>query len=254
MTPVTATGPDAPGPARAVREFVKYTFFKVDRAWRALDDGARRSHKNEFAAVVDEIATACWLRTYSLVGLRGDADLLIRQAAPAVDTFQSTLTRVLSTGLGRYLDTPYSYLAMTRQSPYRTHRHPEMEDRDRRSWDLKYFVVYPMVKKRSWYAMPAEERQKLMGEHFKIGHRHPAIKINTAYAFGLDDPEFVLGFEMDDLGEFLKLVEDLRMIPTSQYTESETPIFTSVRMPVREALETLGGQSVFRGDAGVVAR
>jgi chlorite dismutase len=224
-----------------VREFVKYTFFKVDRAWRSLSDAERRTQKEEFAAVVDEIAGAGWLRTYSLVGLRPDVDLLIRQAAPSIDTFQSTLTRVFSAGLGRYLDTPYSYLAMTRKSPYRAHRHPEMEERDRRSWDLKYFVVYPMVKKRSWYALPQEDRQKLMGEHFKIGHKYPTVKINTAYSFGLDDPEFVLGFEMDDPGDFLQLVEDLRTIPTSQYTESETPIFTSVRMPIREALESLGG-------------
>jgi chlorite dismutase len=225
---------------RPVREYVKYTFFKVDPPWRSEPDARRQADKREFAAVVDEISGACWLRTYSLVGLRADVDLLVRQAAPDIDTFQSTLTRLLSTGLGRRMDTPYSYLAMTRRSPYRTHRHPEMEDRDRRSWDLKYFVVYPMVKKRSWYGLPVEERQKLMGEHFKIGHRFPSIKINTAYSFGLDDPEFVLGFEMDDPGEFLQLVEELRMIPTSQYTESETPIFTSVRMPVREALETLG--------------
>lgn len=223
------------------REFVKYTFLKVDRSWRFIDGAERKSQKAEFAAVVEEIAEACWLRTYSLVGLRGDADLLIRQAAPSIDTFQSTLSRVLSTGLGRYLDTPYSYLAMTRPSPYRAHRHPEMEPRDPRSWDLKYFVVYPMVKKRSWYALPQEDRQKLMGEHFKIGHKYPTVKINTAYSFGLDDPEFVLGFEMDDPGDFLQLVEELRTIPTSQYTESETPIFTSVRMPIREALETLGG-------------
>jgi chlorite dismutase len=230
----------APETERPEREFVKYTFFKVERGWRSQDDGRKQADKREFAAVIDELAGTSWLRTYSLVGLRGDADLLLRQAAPTVDTFQTTLTRLLSTGLGRRMDTPYSYLAMSRRSPYRTHRHPEMESRDPRSWDLKYFVVYPMVKKRSWYGLPAEERQKLMGEHFKIGHRYPSIKINTAYSFGLDDPEFVLGFEMDDPGEFLHLVEELRMIPTSQYTESETPIFTSVRLPIREALETLG--------------
>lgn len=222
------------------REFVKYTFFKLDRAWRKLDVSERRRHIAEAGAVIDELATTCWIRTYSLVGLRGDADLLLRQVAPTVDVFQTTLTRLSTTGLGAYLDTPYSYLGMTKKSPYRTHRHPEMESRDRRSWDLKYFVVYPMVKKRSWYALPQEERQKLMGEHFKIGHKYPTVKINTAYSFGLDDPEFVLGFEMDDPGDFLQLVEDLRLIPTSQYTESETPIFTTIRLSTREALETLG--------------
>ncbi|MBI4219945.1 MAG: chlorite dismutase family protein [Chloroflexi bacterium] len=238
--PTRGSDQPAHGGDQPLREFIKYTFFKLDRSWRSLDLDERRSQKAEFAAVVDELATTCWLRTYSLVGLRADAELLLRQFSPTIDTFQTSLARLQATRLGRYLDTPYSYLAMIRKSPYRAHRHPEMESRDRRTWDLKYFVVYPMVKKRSWYGLPQEERQKLMGEHFKIGHRYPQVKINTAYSFGLDDPEFVLGFETDDPADFLQLVEDLRVIPTSQYTERETPIFTSILMPIREALDTLG--------------
>ena len=58
----------------AGQEFVKYSFFKVDRAWRQLPDETRSQQRSEFAAIVDEVAQACWLRTYSLVGLRADAD------------------------------------------------------------------------------------------------------------------------------------------------------------------------------------
>ena len=223
------------------QEFVKYSFFKVDRAWRQLPDETRSQQRSEFAAIVDEAAQACWLRTYSLVGLRADADLLIRQMSPTVDTFQSTMTQFQSSGLGHYMEQSYSYLAMTRQSPYRnTHRHPEMEGRDRRSWDLKYFIVYPMVKKREWYQMPKEDRRDMMVGHFQVGHRYPSVKINTAYSFGLDDQEFVVAFETDELSDFLHLVEELRSVPAGQFTEREIPIFTSILMPVREALETLG--------------
>lgn len=240
------TIPEAVDPSRprgeAVGEFVKYSFFKLDRVWRRLPDNEKSQHKAEFAAIVDEIAQASWLRTYSLVGLRADADLLIRQMSPTVDTFQSTMTRLQSSGLGHYLDQPYSYLSMTRSSPYQnTQRHPEIAERDPRSWDLKYFIVYPMVKKRDWFQLPKEHRQSMMRDHFRVGHKYPSIKIFTAYSFGIDDSEFVVAFETDDLSDFLHLVEELRSVPLAKYTERETPIFSSILMPVRDALETLGG-------------
>ncbi len=224
-----------------IREFSKFSFFKLDRAWRHLPDDTKREHKAEFAAIVDEIAEVTWLRSYSLVGFRADTDMLIRQASPNVDTFQSTMSRMQSSALGRYLDQSYSYLAMTRQSPYRSpRRHPEMEGGDDRSWDLKYYIVYPMVKKREWYQKPKEHRQAMMIDHFKIGHKYPAIKINTAYSFGLDDQEFVVSFETDELADFLQLVEELRSVPAGFFTESEIPIFTSTLLPIRDVLETLG--------------
>ena len=50
-----------------VKEFSKFSFFKLDRAWRHLPDETKRDHKAEFVAIVDEIAEATWLRSYSLV-------------------------------------------------------------------------------------------------------------------------------------------------------------------------------------------
>ncbi len=227
--------------SEVIREFSKFSFFKLDRAWRHLSDDAKREHKAEFAAIVDEIADVTWLRSYSLVGFRADTDMLIRQASPTPDSFQSTMSRMQSSALGRYLDQSYSYLAMTRQSPYRAPRqHPNMDGKDDRSWDLKYYIVYPMVKKREWYQKPKEDRQAMMIDHFKIGHKYPTIKINTAYSFGLDDQEFVVSFETDELADFLHLVEELRSVPAGFFTESETPIFTSTLMPIRDVLETLG--------------
>ena len=46
-----------------VREFVKYSFFKLDRAWRQLDEDVKQAHKAEFAAIVEEIADNSWVRS-----------------------------------------------------------------------------------------------------------------------------------------------------------------------------------------------
>ena len=81
----------------------------------------------------------------------------------------------------------------------------------------------------------------MMSEHFRIGHKYPAVSIHTSYSFGLDDHEFMLGFETDSPGDFLDLVADLRTIEGSMYTKLDTPIFTCVSMSIEEALDTLGG-------------
>lgn len=226
------------------RQFVKYSFFKVDPQWRRLPDDERTSGKSEFAAVVEETAGHTFIRSYSLVGLRGDADFLLWQSADSLESIQETATNLSATGLGRYLTQPYSYLAMTRRSAYvGKHRHAGQEGTEvkLRPGDAAYFVVYPFLKTREWYMLPPEERQRMMNEHFKVGHKYPSVKINTTYSFGLDDQEFVVGFETDSPSDFLDLVMGLRGVEGSLYTLRDTPIFTCIRRPIDETLDSLGG-------------
>ena len=51
-----------------VRHFVKYTFLKVDPAWRRLDDERRAADKREFIAACEDFADGHLLRAFSLVG------------------------------------------------------------------------------------------------------------------------------------------------------------------------------------------
>ena len=50
------------------RDFVKYTFYKVQPEWRRLPATERDVAKDEFAAVAAEHADRVALNTYSLVG------------------------------------------------------------------------------------------------------------------------------------------------------------------------------------------
>ena len=79
-----------------------------------------------------------------------------------------------------------------------------------------------------------------MSEHFTIGHRFPDVKISTSYSFGLDDQEFVLGFETNDPANFLDLVAELRESQARPYTERDTPIFSCVAKPLEACLDDLG--------------
>ena len=59
------------------RHFVKYTFLQVDPAWRRLDADRRAADKREFLAACEDFAADHLLQSFSLVGTRGDADLLL---------------------------------------------------------------------------------------------------------------------------------------------------------------------------------
>ena len=224
------------------RDFVKYTFYKVQPEWRRLPSAERAAGKDEFAAVAAEHAGRLALNTYTLVGARGDADFMLWGVSPELEPINEMAALLNQTRLGGYLETPYSYLAMTRSSPYiDDHRHAGQDGAgDAASMRIvgrRYLFMYPFWKTHDWYQLPQAERQAMMNEHFAIGHQYPQVKISTAYSFGLDDPEFVLGFETDEPGAFLDLVMALRESKARPYTLKDTPIFSCISRPLRDCLD-----------------
>src|SRR5262249_37743153 len=174
------------------------------------------------------------LRTYSLIGTRADVDFAVWTIADMLESFQGFHSSLLKTSLGKYVYTPYSYTAMFKPSEY-FGRSTEPEP-----VGSKYLFVYPLTKKREWYGLPFEERQRIMRDHVQVGHKYSSVKIHTAYSFGLDDYEFVLSFETDYPQDFLNLVMDLRTSEASKYTEVETPQFTCVKVDSEKMLDLLG--------------
>jgi chlorite dismutase len=222
------------------RNYVKYTFLKVDAAWRRRSAVERAADKAEFAAACNEFSSTHYLRVYSLVGTRGDCDLLVRAIAPSLDPIHELHVLLNQSGLMRWADVPHSYLALTKESPYSDQ--PDQPLAPREGADSKYLIVYPMWKKREWYMLSGEERMRVMRDHIAVARRFTGIETNTAYSFGLDDQEFVVAFDADDPSEFLDLVQELRSTESSAYTASETPIFTCIRSSVERALDALDGE------------
>ena len=223
------------------RHFVKFTFLKLDPAWRRRSPEERAEDKREFAAAVADFAAGHFLRTYSLVGTRGDADLMVRAVSPSLEAIHELHVLLNQSGLMRFAEISHSFLAMTKPSVYSDEATP-LEPRP--GSDSAYLIVYPMWKKREWYALPAEERMRVMRSHIEVGRRYRSIDINTAYSFGLDDQEFVVSFDAEDPGEFLDLVQELRGTESSAYTLSETPIFTCLSASPERVLNALDGEAV----------
>ena len=221
------------------RHFVKYTFLKLDPAWRRLDDDARAAGKREFAAACADFAEGHLLRAFSTVGTRGDTDLMLLSQAQNLDRIHEFHVVLAQSGLMKWASIPYSYLAMTKPSEYSDESRLEV-----RPAHGKYLFVYPFVKTRAWYALDGDERYRIMQEHIKLGREYPHIDLNTSYSFGLDDQEFVVAFETDDAGSFLDLVQRLRTTESSLYTLRDTPTFTCISTSVERALASLDGEPI----------
>jgi len=214
--------------------YVKYTFFKVDPAWRKLSLQERESSKKQFLSTLNETGGGIKPRSYSLVGTRGDVDFMLWTITDSLETLQAFHSDLLKTELGKYLSTPYSYLAMLRPSEY-FGRHSERDP-----VGSNYLFVYPFTKKREWYSVPFEERRRIMKDHVAAGQKYPSVTIHTSYSFGIDDYEFILSFETDRPEDFLSLVMVLRTTEASKYTALETPIFTCVNVEPGKMLDLLG--------------
>jgi chlorite dismutase len=223
------------------RHFVKYTFLHVDPAWRRLDEEQRARDKREFIAACEDFAAdpQHLLRAFSLVGTRGDADLMLLTQAVSLDPIHEFHVVLGQSGLAKWCSTPYSYLALTKESEYSDESRLEV-----RPQHAKYLFVYPFVKTREWYRLPAEERYRIMQEHIRIGREYPSVDLNTSYSFGLDDQEFVVAFETDRPQDFLDLVQRLRGTESSAYTKRDTPTFTCISASVERALGALDGASL----------
>ncbi len=214
--------------------FVQYAFFKLDPEWRRLSPGEREASKHDFLSTLKTEAEQVSPRTYSLVGTRSNVDFMLWTIADRLEKFQEFQSRLLKTSLGKFLSTPYSYLAMFRPSEYFG------RSRDPEPVGSKYLFVYPFTKKREWYGLPFEERRRMMRDHVEIGHKHSSVAIHTAYSFGLDDYEFILSFETDHPQDFLNLVMELRTSEASKYTALEIPIFTCISTGSEKMLDLLG--------------
>jgi chlorite dismutase len=226
------------------RQYCNFIFYKVDPAWRRLPEDERTRGKQEFIRAIEEYQGKVIVIAYSTVGIRPETDIMLWRISYEMELFQEMSTKIMASGLGKYLSTPYSYLSMTKRSIYVDNHSHEGQESKRLTiipGRSKYIFVYPFLKTREWFLLTKAARQGMMDEHIEVGHRFPSVKLNTTYSFGLDDQEWVVAFESDKPEDFLDLVMALRETEGSRYTLRDTPIFTCIRKSLKEALDTLGG-------------
>ena len=150
------------------RHFVKYTFLKLDPAWRRLQDstaraGQARVHRRlrglrRRAPAAGLLARRHARRRRAAADLRGGEPRPHPRAARGAGP-----ERADEVGADPVLVPGYAQeLGVLRR---RAH--------DPRGFRGKYVFVYPFVKSREWYALPAEERWRIMQGHIQVGPRIP---------------------------------------------------------------------------------
>jgi chlorite dismutase len=144
----------------------------------------------------------------------------------AAATFFDCLARAANSFRG-YIEQKESLWGFTRPSQYSKARSKqEIDPFD--PFRKPYLVIYPFVKTTSWYLLSRDARQGIMNEHIRIGKQYEEISQLLLYSTGVQDQEFVVVYEMDDLARFSDLVSELRSTDGRVYTLRDTPLHTTI--------------------------
>ena len=220
--------------------FVHAWLLRLDPAWRRLPGAQRSADIDAFCAAWGAADGRLLQLSYSTIGLRAEGEVLLWRMAERIEDVEETAAELLATGIGRWMSPALSMLGMTRPSQYV--RRPTTQEQSLFTGERsRYLVVYPFVKSTEWYLASAEERQEVMKGHMRVGHAYPQVRQLLAYSFGLDDQEFVVAYETDDLVAFQDLVRDLRATESRRSTVRDTPIVTGIHRPLGEILGMLTG-------------
>ncbi|MGI8925540.1 MAG: chlorite dismutase family protein [Tepidiformaceae bacterium] len=229
-------------PDRQPRQFLNYAFYKVDAAFRRQEKGVKAAARAEFAQLVRDWGSRpdTILRTYSLVGLRGDCDFMLWRISIDPGCFQEMQGQMNNTALGGYLAQPYNFLSLQKRSQYVNRVEGSGEAVELLPGQGRYLFVYPFVKTRPWYGLTPHARQGMMDEHIFAAGPFKGIRLNTSYSYGIDDQEFVVAFDSDYPQEFVDLVGRLRYTEASLYTLRDTPMFTCRKADIDEIMGQIG--------------
>jgi chlorite dismutase len=218
--------------------YVQALALGLDLTWRRLPEEERCQSAAEFAMAVgaeSEVTTF----SYSMVGLQAGTDLLLWSLASSLDALEEKAASVLRSGMGRWMSVTESFLGIIQASQYV--KKPTQQEQSLFSGERsRYLVVYPFTKSTDWYLLGKEARQGIMNEHMRVGHDFPEVRQLLANSFGVDDMDFLVAYETDDLPKFGELVRALRGTDSRRSTIRDTPILTGIHRPIAEITALLG--------------
>ena len=224
--------------ARELNDVIRYTAWSVFRVGRRLDGADRPALAAEVDQLFDELAgkDVTVRGTYDVAGLRADADLMVWWHAGSAEQLQSAYHRLRRTELGGHLAPVWSVMALHRPAEFNKSHIPAFlaEEVSR-----KYVCVYPFVRSYEWYLLPDPERRRLLAEHGQLAREYPDVRANTVASFALNDYEWVLAFEADELHRIVDLMRHLRSSETRRHVRLEVPFYTGTQRSIDELIADL---------------
>lgn len=250
-------------PATLEGWYVLHQVVAADRAaLRRMPDAERRALGAEARALWEEIEAPGegWSAAFRLVG--GGGDWLFLHFRPDLEGLADVEARLRDSALGAVLRPVYDYLSVTEAGLYaataraareaapgsaefeaaleadraaeaasphvRTRLYPEVPE------GMRYLSFYPMTKRRApgqnWYALPVEERSRLMREHGMTGRRYAGRVFQViSGSVGLDDWEWGVTLFARDPLEFKRIVTEMRYDEASAVYGDFGRFFTGIR-------------------------
>ncbi|MCX5783426.1 MAG: chlorite dismutase family protein [Elusimicrobia bacterium] len=221
--------------------YSSFMFLRLDGKFRHLMSNERIAAKQEFENLVGACQEKVFLRTYSLVGIKAGYDMLMWIISHDIDALQKTWGALSNAGIGKYLSAEKSFLGV----------YPLPETPDAKELAMagvfknpfgkfKYMLLHPLSRTHSWHEMTEEERRKFTDEREAVLKKHPDVIEHFFYSYGLDDQEYIVVRESDNMEELAATCKQLREQRIKMFTKKDSPALFCVGRDLREILDTLG--------------
>lgn len=224
-------------PEQTPKTLNHFGFFSFTETYFTLSAGERAEFQKTWLDGLRTVAEN--VDVYQIFPAATDTDVMVWSALSAEETcrahqFFTEFARVTNPHR-RLIEPRHALWGFTKPSVYTKTRSTQEID-PFAATRQPYLILYPFVKTMDWYLMSREARQGMMNEHIRVGKEYPAIKQLLLYSFGLQNQEFVVVYETDDLTLFSDLVNQLRSTEARRYTERDTPLYTALYHPADETL------------------
>ena len=252
-----------------------HLFYHVEYGqWQLLNRDEQNAAKTNLTKLVQEIRAMDSTQLLTLSVVTPKADLGFMLVTPDLHT-ANKIEKEISLSLGADVLTPvYSYLSLTEESEYitteqeytetldaETKRDPAKLEaalntfRDR----IKHYRqerVYPTLpdwpvvcfynmskrrgEQRNWYALPFDERRKLMKGHATVGRQYAGkVKQLITGSTGLDDAEWGVTLFARDTFQIKAIVYQMRFDPVSAEYADFGEFFIGIQLPLDELFRRL---------------
>ena len=254
-----------------------HLFYRIEHAqWQLIPAEEQRAAQTALAVLVQEIRAFPDTQLLTMSVLTPKADLAFMLITP--DLHQANeIEKRLTLSLGAdVLEPVYSYLSLTEESEYRTTadeyaatlEHEQklspgsaefaqaMASFDERMKHYRHDRLYPtlpdwpivcfynMSKRRgdshNWYALPFEERRKLMLGHGSVGRRYAGrVKQLITGSTGLDDAEWGVTLFARDTFQIKSIVYEMRFDDVSALYGEFGEFYVCLQLPLDELFRRL---------------
>ncbi len=252
-----------------------HLFYQVEQGqWNLLGCEEQNAAKTNLSKLVQEVRAMDSTQLVTLGVVTPKADIGFMLVTPDLQN-ANRIEKQLSLSLGPDVLTPvYSYLSLTEESEYVTtdDEYTASLDADTRKdpGKLKAAIatfrdrmkhyrherVYPtlpdwpvvcfynMTKRRgehrNWYALPFEERRKLMKGHANVGRQYAGkVKQLITGSAGLDDAEWGVTLFARDTFQIKSIVYEMRFDPVSAEYADFGEFFIGIQLPLDELFRRL---------------